>query len=444
MIPGGDGLSQGQTQRLGWMIPERPRPGFAGLQRTADPAQRVPVAYAGDGHLMTIGPTGSGKGRAALIPTALSYPGSLIVIDPKGEIASVTARRRRELGQSVYFLDPFGKTDFPGDRLDPLDLLDLPGAQLDCDSEMIAAQLNTGHNFESDPYWNDTSRSLISGLIALEASAKPRAERSLTSVRQWFYRHEMDYDVAVLLDTQGASMHAKAREALVNYLQIPSDKTRPCVRSSAETMLSVFGSQAVARTLQQSTIPLERLYHGDPLTVYLIIPPDKLVSHASLLRLWLTTLLTTIGRRPRIPQLRTLCLIDEAAQLGSLDSLETAITLLRGSGLTVWTFWQDVHQLEKAYPKSWKTLINNCDVLQTFGVSRPFLARQWADVLDCPASELMNLQPNQQLLTISGTGVQKVTKLDYLTDPEYQGLFDNNPLFPPGPSTYFQPEGPCR
>lgn len=61
-----------------------------------------------DAGLVTIACTGTGKGVSQLIPTALTYPGSMVIMDVKGEIAAVTARARRALGQEVVILDPFG------------------------------------------------------------------------------------------------------------------------------------------------------------------------------------------------------------------------------------------------------------------------------------------------------------------------------------------------
>ncbi|MCV5950975.1 type IV secretory system conjugative DNA transfer family protein, partial [Escherichia coli] len=62
------------------------------------------------GHVVTVAPTGSGKGIGAVIPNLLTYQGSALVFDPKGENAEVTGRRRREMGQSVHVIDPFGIT----------------------------------------------------------------------------------------------------------------------------------------------------------------------------------------------------------------------------------------------------------------------------------------------------------------------------------------------
>src|ERR1700729_2096853 len=59
-------------------------------------------------HLLVIGPNGSGKGTRLLIPALLQMSGrSMVVIDPKGELAAVTAAWRRTVGD-VVVLNPFG------------------------------------------------------------------------------------------------------------------------------------------------------------------------------------------------------------------------------------------------------------------------------------------------------------------------------------------------
>ena len=63
-----------------------------------------------DRHAVLCAGSRAGKGRSCLIPTLLEYSGSVLAIDPKGELANVTARRRKQLGQRVCILDPFGVT----------------------------------------------------------------------------------------------------------------------------------------------------------------------------------------------------------------------------------------------------------------------------------------------------------------------------------------------
>ena len=69
---------------LGWKgVPPRPAPGFhtATIAAEAGPQEFDPLLYEGDGHLMTIAPTGAGKGVSVIIPNLLTYPGSVIAID---------------------------------------------------------------------------------------------------------------------------------------------------------------------------------------------------------------------------------------------------------------------------------------------------------------------------------------------------------------------------
>lgn len=69
---------------------------------------------------------------------------------------------------------------------------------------------------------------------------------------------------------------------------------------------------------------------GDPMTIYIVVPPHMLVSHGRLLRLWVGSLMTAIMRRRARPPLSTLFILDEAAQLGTFNELRQAVTLLRG------------------------------------------------------------------------------------------------------------------
>jgi type IV secretion system protein VirD4 len=68
-------------------------------------------------------PTRSGKGVSAIIPNLLTYPGAVLVIDPKGGNAAVTGRQRRDVGQAVYILDLWNIAGQASATFNPLDRL---------------------------------------------------------------------------------------------------------------------------------------------------------------------------------------------------------------------------------------------------------------------------------------------------------------------------------
>jgi type IV secretion system protein VirD4 len=399
-------------------------------QPPAEPAtdSALPLVYTGDGSLLTIGSTGSGKGRGALIPALLSYPGPVIAIDVKAELFPVTARRRRELGQDVISLDPCGLTPGCG-GLNPLDLLTLPGANNETDAQMLAEMLAAGHHSSYDPFWHHTATSLIAGLIAHIATTYPPDKRHLGYLRAWLYHPHMDDALAQAMKADQVKSYF-AIDQFAAYLAAPAERTRPCIRATACSFVNALCSDPVEAAMNASTFRLMDVYEGKPLTIYIIIPPDKLEALRSLLCLWVGTLLVTVSRRPQIPRQRTLFLLDECGQLGAdFTALRQAITLLRGSGLQVWSFWQDLSQLRRLYPDDWQTIISNCGVLQLFGIHNHLTARDWGELLGKPPAELLRLAPEQALVSLPGQGAGTYRRPDYLADPMFAGLFDPNPRF---------------
>jgi type IV secretion system protein VirD4 len=354
------------------------------------------------------------------------------VLDTKGELSAVTARQRRKLGHRVAILDPFGITAKRTDRLNPLDVFALEGSQTESDAEMLASQLSEGHFVKDDPFWSDNACGLISGLIAYIVAGRPSEEHHFNALRSFIYSDDLDYNMAVVLDQKKHGTQL-AYDEFVSYLRHASERTRPSVLSTATTFIKALSSEQVARTLVNSTISLQSVLNGDPVDVFITIPPEKQKSHRALTRLWIGTLLTAVMRRKQIPKDRTLFVLDEAAQLGTFEPLLTATTLLRGYGLQVVSVWQDVAQMKSRYPLDWQTILNNSAVLMAFGFGHYAAAKDSAEFLGIPPHKLMELATDQAVLAMRGDGVRAVTRMNYLKEPHFKALADPNPYFKRGP-----------
>ena len=73
-----------------------------------DGLTRVVLRYKGVKHLICFGPTSSGKSMSLIVPNAQNLRRSMIIIDPKGDVTAITARRRKAIGDKVIVLNPFG------------------------------------------------------------------------------------------------------------------------------------------------------------------------------------------------------------------------------------------------------------------------------------------------------------------------------------------------
>jgi type IV secretory pathway TraG/TraD family ATPase VirD4 len=92
------------------------------------------IGYRDDRHICLVSGSRGGKGTSIIINNLCFWPGSAVVIDPKGENATVTAARRGQggahcegLGQAVHVLDPFKAAqvdDSYRSAFNPLDALD--------------------------------------------------------------------------------------------------------------------------------------------------------------------------------------------------------------------------------------------------------------------------------------------------------------------------------
>jgi hypothetical protein len=135
-----------------WCSPYRPGGILLGSS-LFDP--RWLVGQTDDRGVLTIASSRSGKGRSAIIPNLLVWPGSALVIDPKGTNAAVTAARRGHGGgrvtqflrQDVHIVDPFKIVPgAAGACFNPMAAIDINGPRTTEDIGLIADALSyPGH-----------------------------------------------------------------------------------------------------------------------------------------------------------------------------------------------------------------------------------------------------------------------------------------------------------
>ncbi len=420
---------------LGWKSDDGGKlPIGFGAPRAAEPVPdgEVPILYGEDRHLVTIAPTGAGKGRGVIIPNLLRFEGSVIVIDPKGETWHVTHRRRKEMGQEVRLLDPFGAVSKKTDALNPFDLFNRPGALLDADAEMLASLLAGDVGFHKEPFWDNWGRSLMAGVIAAVAETANKSERHFGKVREILMSDDAVYNLAALIENH-EELNRLSKQNISSFLPI-TEQTRSGILSTAQSYLKVVNSDSALRSLSKYTISLDSVRRGDPMTIYILLPPDKLESHGALLRLWVGALMLTVMGRKRRPKRSTLFLLDECAQLGEFGPLRQSMTLLRGYGLQVWPFFQDLSQLQRLYPKDWRTIFNNAGVFQLFGVANHLMAKESSDLIgDVDADLLRSMAKDRQIIAVSNEKAISARLPDYLMDAPFAGQWDANPMFEPDP-----------
>ena len=403
----------------------------------AGPAKRRIATHRGQAHVLNVGQTGSGK-TIQMIANALTYAGSMIILDVGGDIARCTHRfRSRVLRQAVHVIDPWGITGLPGSTLDPLAAFALPGVEIESEAERIAATLTAKERLLThDPFWSVQAASFIAGDIAHAARSTSPEKLTINQVLKWMYGDDIVYGHAVMLDTV-VKKHTFEAETMAAFLQLPDGNggsTRGGVLATAHAALSGLRSPAVRScfggeaTAGRPAVSLGNLLNGTPTTIYLCVPIEHVASHGSVLRLWVETMLAPLVRRKVTVDPPTLVLVDEAANLGQMASLMTIATYCRNRSVKLWTVWQSLAQIRNTYGAEWSTLVNNASAVLV-NAGNALGAREMAEVLNIPTRSLTELRPGRQFVAETGREPRVVRLPRYWRDPLFAGRFDPVPRF---------------
>lgn len=378
------------------------------------------ITSSDESHLITIAPTGAGKGRDCIVPNLLTYEGSMVVLDPKGENYDITHKFREEaLGQRVFLLDPFGTTrsnERPSETFNPLDVFD----QLDQKSvsprefgSLIADFVMAGATSLREPFWDEMALTLIAATTSMLLQTSEPA--TLLDIRGNVFDQDFKGKARQRLNAGRGSIDDGTLQDLSMLLSVAggADVTFEGVRSTAARHLAPFGTPSVSQSIASTSFDLSIITDSvTPFTLYVVLSPTRLNVYRGLLRTWIGCLLFLLMNG--VTQKRLLFIIDEAAQLGPFNPLVTAMTLMRGYGLRTWTFWQDMSQITALYPNLADTLLNNCGVVQIFGPRSHHSAAQVAARVSCEANDVLRLDHDRQVLFLGSRGAVRSKRVNYL------------------------------
>ena len=343
-----------------------------------------------DRHVVLIAGSRAGKGVSSIIPNLFLYRGSVLVIDPKGELARITAQHRAKvLGQKCYVLDPFKRSAVEEyfSSYNPFTLLEdeahiIENAALLADSLIV-------HNDRSDPYWNNSARDVLEAVI-LHVATFPRyaaGKRNLLSVRHVVLggvRVETQDGIVSGLD--GLLLEMRSNTALDGFIaamarsiQDKPEKERGSVMSTLRLHTKFLDFPAMRGVLEKSDFSLSDLKTDEGgVTIYLCLPVGRIGTCAGWLRLFInlaleameqTTVGTDIGKTGTGNPV--LFLLDEFFSLGHMRQLELAASQIAGFGAKLFCVLQDVNQIKTLYKSNWQTFLGNAGVIQCFGNSDP-------------------------------------------------------------------------
>jgi type IV secretion system protein VirD4 len=377
-----------------WMAPHE----LAGYQY--QPGQIILGKFAGRflGHLddrpqVTIAGARAGKTSTILEPNLYLYPGSMLVLDPKGEL-SRTARLRRSLGHDVYVLDPFGQSGETSASINVLDELDPESWTIVDDVSSITHALIVDDGDARSRHWNDSARALLLGIILLVLTL-PKGERSLITARellsltyprlldaverarssddspldpQFFDENKLALQTLLRAMSRTGRRFGGILAAIGNRFLGTPQTERGSIFSTAAAQTDFLDSLPLRQISTSSDFQLRALRGDRPTTIYLCLPVGRMESHYRWLRLVVQMACTVLERFGTYPRERPpiVFMMEEFATLGHMEIMERAAAYFPGFGVKLWAVLQDITQLRRYYQSSYETFLGNASLVQCF------------------------------------------------------------------------------
>jgi len=339
------------------------------------------LRHDGPEHILCFAPTRSGKGIGLVVPSLLTWPGSCIVHDIKGENWALTAGLRARIGQVLLF-DP---TNIASSRYNPL--LEVRRGEWEVrDVQNVADVLvDPEGSLEKRNHWEKTSHALLVGAILHVLYAEPN--KTLAGVAAFLSdpKRPIESTLRAMMTTRHlgeGGVHpvvASAARELLNK----ADNERSGVLSTAMSFLGLYRDPVVAQVTGASDWRIADLVDGPrPASLYLVVPPSDISRTKPLVRL----ILNQIGRRlteeltPKARRHRVLLMLDEFPALGRLDFFESALAFMAGYGIKGFLIAQSLNQIEKAYGAN-NAILDNCHVRVSFATNDERTAKRVSDAL---------------------------------------------------------------
>lgn len=352
-----------------------------------DDGEALPLFHNGKAHLLTCAPARQGKGINVVIPNLLHYSGSVVVTDPKGELAAVTSAHRRErMGHDVAVFNPWALHDLPHARINPLEPLITMAGDLALQRGLVdevsanSLQLLPEPEDTRNGHFRIASRGLMDAgqlYLALhkpELCTLPELYRLVSSrTRLVAMAEEMQESEALgrLLVDLGTNLADQMRN---NPEQFEDFRTGAVNALSIHKPGSFLGEAVSASDIALSDLK------GGKLSLYLAFPPDKIGTHGSVLGLIVTQAINAVSRSKRDGSV--LFLLDEFANLGKLSGLAESLTTLPGLGVRVWMIVQELAEVTRLYgPHTAQTIQSQAEVKQFFAVNGDELAQSLSKAL---------------------------------------------------------------
>lgn len=382
-----------------------------------------------------IGGTGTGKSLSVLWPTMCHMrESSFIGTFAKGGEVDAAVQYFKDLGYKtrVWNLASPQKNDI---LPDPLSYIASDDDVQQTAKQIVAANPDYLRSTKFDPYWNDGSEGLLTGLIYMVFMTEDNP--SMKKVLDLFYSLKIKEDgkgIKTSLDEHFDWLERKAPDSvavrkLSAFRQLPY-ATAGCLRDSLEKVLQCMFPLSVQSAMSDEAYVDFEKFVAERTAVFIITSPVKTIqySFANLIfSIAIRQLMEFADKQEshRLP--RPVRLIFDDFSCGfPVQNYEKSLSTFRSVGISSLMLCQSLSQLSATYGEDNSTIIlDNCSVMAYLpGGMNKKTCTFVSEMINLPLEEIMFMEMGNVVIFQSGKKPKIVPRYPTLNDPMYQKFLD--------------------
>ena len=325
-------------------------------------------------NVLLVGGSGSGKTRFYAKCNVMNCNTSMVILDPKGEIARDTGHLLINNGMDVKVLDLINM--WRSHCYNPFVYL-----KEDNDVQRLVTNLfksTTPKGAQTqDPFWDTAASMLLLALIFYLKYEAPPDEQNFTMVMEMLRAadvREEDETYQSPLDELYERLEMRNPEhiALKYYhdYRAGAGKTLKSIQITLAARLEKFNLDSLAALTITDELDLTSI--GEKKTALFIIIPDNDSSFNFLVSILYTQLFQQLfysadhkhgGSLPVPVHL----IMDEFANVSLPDDFDKILSVMRSRGVFVSIILQNIAQLKALFEKQWESICGNCDTFLYLG-----------------------------------------------------------------------------
>jgi type IV secretion system protein VirD4 len=335
--------SRGEMKRNGFFA--KPGGGFL-LGKLGSPKSKRPFLVSKTfPHALIVAPTGRGKGVGFVIPNLLTYKGSAVVLDVKGENFRETSRFRASMGDKVF---RFAPTDWdrPTHRYNPLARI---AAMTNPDRQQMELKLTAKLFLQTD---NEKLSGLLAGGIDLFVAAGLLAfERGVPTIGEIYRITASGGDKQKEYLKRAQEVKNKSAKLIFERMASTNNDTLTSYLSLLMTSgLDTWNNRAIDAATATSDFSFRDIRRR-PHAIYLVVESEMIRPLAPLIRLFFSDLIASLqAQEPGDDEpWPVMIMLDEFDRLGKMPIVAESIKTLRSFGGNLAIVTQTIPALDEIY-----------------------------------------------------------------------------------------------